>query len=501
MGRFLVLGIFCAGNLLNEMMQLTFSPVFAATEEAFDASAAAVTWLPTIYLALFAPAALALAMLRTSAGLRVCLVGGAVLQAIGAWLRFLACMTTSTWPRGAFPLLLSGQALAALAQPVYTNLPAALTATWFSSGDRSLATVIATLANPVGNALGSVVPALLVPDGAKPADAAAALSHITLAQAAAATAVALATLAFVADAPAVPPSASAALRRVAIATAAARRKTGDNDDDVGSNDEHSSSLAVLLPPPSGARDLASEGGKGNTLIFGSPFYCAALAASWVTAACAGVATEFGALACNANFAWLLAGFAVGLGVFNALLALLGQMLAPFGYSSVTAGIVGGAMLGAGLISALFAGAALRATGAFVPALRLGIAAAAAAMLVFLLMLRPGGEAGLLAAAALLGACAVPLLPLALENAAEATFPASEDTSAALLTACGKLVGVLGVLVLQPLVSASNCSTVITPAFFTIIAAIAAASACLFCFRRDYRRIAAERSAGAIEPQI
>ena len=75
--RYAVLALFCAGNGLNEMMQLTFSPVFAATEAAFGVSASAVTALPTLYLAAFAPAALALALLRTRWGLRPCVLAGA----------------------------------------------------------------------------------------------------------------------------------------------------------------------------------------------------------------------------------------------------------------------------------------------------------------------------------------------------------------------------------------------------------------------------------------
>jgi hypothetical protein len=133
--RFLVLALFCLGNGINEMMQLSFSPVFAATQAAFGVSTVAVTALPTIYLAAFAPAALALALLRTRLGLRACLLGGTALQALGAWGRFAACAAPTT--RGAFALLAAGQAVAELAQPVFTNLPAALAATCVSFPGRT----------------------------------------------------------------------------------------------------------------------------------------------------------------------------------------------------------------------------------------------------------------------------------------------------------------------------------------------------------------------------
>lgn len=471
--RFLVLALFCLGNGVNEMMQLSFSPVFAATQAAFGVSAVAVTALPTIYLAAFAPAALALALLRTRLGLRACLLGGTALQALGAWGRFAACAAPTT--RGAFALLAVGQAVAALAQPVFTNLPAALAATWFSSADRALATVAATLANPIGNALGSVVPGLVVPDGASPAVAAAALARITLAQAVIASLVAAAVFAFVDDAPADPPSAAAALRR-----AAAARGGCDGGDDDGRD---AGAGAALL------------GGGVTTAVdaVATPVArpSAPLKAAWVT-----LSRDAAALVRNTNFLWLLAGFALGLGVFNALISLLGQLLAPCGYSPATAGLAGGAILASGLLTAIGAGVVLRLTGAFVPALRVGIAGAAVTMVGFLLTLRPHGEIELLVAATALGAAAVPLLPLALENAAEATHPIAEDASAALLTAAGKLCGVVFVVALQPLAALSTCATVATPVAAVVVAVIAVAAACLFSFRVDYRRVAAEEAAAA-----
>jgi hypothetical protein len=489
--RLLVLALFCLGNGVNEMMQLSFSPVFAATQAAFGVSAVAVTALPTIYLAAFAPAALALALLRTRLGLRACLLGGAALQALGAWGRFAACAAPTT--RGAFALLAAGQAVAALAQPVFTNLPAALAATWFSSADRALATVAATLANPIGNALGSVVPGLVVPDGASPAVAAAALARITLAQAVVASLVAAAVFALVDDAPAEPPSAAAALRRAAAARgggdgggAGGGGNGGGGDGDGGGNDGSDAgagaSAALLGGGATTAVDVVAKQAARPS---------APLAAAWVA-----LLRDAAALVRNRNFCWLLVGFALGLGVFNALISLLGQLLAPCGYSPATAGLAGGAILASGLLTAIGAGFVLRLTGAFVPALRVGIAGAAVAMVGFLLTLRPHGEIALLVAATALGAAAVPLLPLALENAAEATHPIAEDASAALLTAAGKLCGVVFVVALQPLAALSTCATVATPVAAVVAAVIAVAAGCLFAFRVDYRRVAAEAAVAA-----
>ena len=149
------------------------------------------------------------------------------------------------------------------------------------------------------------------------------------------------------------------------------------------------------------------------------------------------------------------------------------------------------MLACSLFSAIAAGFALRSTGAFVPVLRLGIGAAAVGMVGFLCTLRPHGEVALLIAASLLGASAVPLQPLTLENAAESTFPIPEDTSASLLTGSGKLMGVVFVVALQPLVGANTCTSVVTPTAGAMGAAMVLSATCLLSFRADYRRREAE----------
>jgi hypothetical protein len=46
--------------------------------------------------------------------------------------------------------------LAAIAQPMFNSLPVVLAATWFSMSERDVATAIASLFNPLGNALGQV---------------------------------------------------------------------------------------------------------------------------------------------------------------------------------------------------------------------------------------------------------------------------------------------------------------------------------------------------------
>ena len=72
-------------------------------------------------------------------GLRLSLVAGAALQCFGGWLRYLGTVLLHDW---GFTVLLLGQGLAGLAQPVFTNAPAKLAGEWFPSSERELATVV-----------------------------------------------------------------------------------------------------------------------------------------------------------------------------------------------------------------------------------------------------------------------------------------------------------------------------------------------------------------------
>jgi len=475
--RFPVLALFCLGNFINEFCWNFFTPVYRETASVFNVSDAAVTLLPVAFLVVFPPAAILVSWVRGRYGMRGALVAGACVQAAGCWLRYAACAGVAPdRGRALFAVLLAGQALTALAQPVFTNLPAALAAVWFCPAGRPLATMLGAMANPVGNAFGALVPGLLVPPlgagGAGAVEGArAALAWLTLGQAAAATVVALGVWRWLPEAPPSPPSAAAAMQRGWGREGGA----GEGERRAGLEGGDSSGAKLL----EGAGAAASGGAPPPT--------------PWSE-----LRSAFRALLCGAehgSFRWLLGGFALGLGIANALLALLGQVLAPCGHGAGDAGLVGGALLGAGLLTAAGASAALSASRAYVGLLRLGMGGTLAGALGLLACLSPGvGLARLLPAAAAFGALAVPLQPLTLESAAELTFPLPADASAALLTAGGKLLGAALVGAMQPLLGRGpngGCAGLAAPAAILVLACLAAAAGALAMVRPQYRRLAAE----------
>lgn len=58
--------------------------------------------------------------------------------------------------RYSFALLLAGQCVAAVAQPFFTNLATRVAGQWFPRNERDTATVIGSMLNPIGNAIGQV---------------------------------------------------------------------------------------------------------------------------------------------------------------------------------------------------------------------------------------------------------------------------------------------------------------------------------------------------------
>lgn len=63
-----------------------------------------------------------------------------------------------------------GNTFAGLGQPFFLNSSALLAVTWFGDSSRALATTCASMANNVGNAVGSIFPTLFVDNKMTPVE-------------------------------------------------------------------------------------------------------------------------------------------------------------------------------------------------------------------------------------------------------------------------------------------------------------------------------------------
>lgn len=93
-------------------------------------------WLSMIYMIVYIPLVFPGTFLLKKKGVRVCLVAGAFLNALGAWLK-VACVSPDR-----FPVLMFAQTVCALAQIFTLGLPAKIAAVWFGPNEVSTATSI-----------------------------------------------------------------------------------------------------------------------------------------------------------------------------------------------------------------------------------------------------------------------------------------------------------------------------------------------------------------------
>lgn len=115
-------------------------------------------WLSMIYMIVYIPLVFPGTFLLKKKGVRVCLVAGAFLNALGAWLK-VACVSPDR-----FPVLMFAQTVCALAQIFTLGLPAKIAAVWFGPNEVSTATSIGIFGFQIGVAIGFLVPPIVIPN-------------------------------------------------------------------------------------------------------------------------------------------------------------------------------------------------------------------------------------------------------------------------------------------------------------------------------------------------
>ena len=160
-----------------------------------------------------------------------------------------------------YVLVFIGQSLSAIAQPCFVNSPGLLAANWFGQSERDVAVTVASLFAVVGNAVGQVLPPMMVNQHAEAVSPASSgggvnplivdgMKSLLLVQAVVAAAAYLLVFVFFKSHPPTPPSSSTAARDLAKQSARALAKSL-----VGQNPSASNLLSVsgvgdgASPPP------------------------------------------------------------------------------------------------------------------------------------------------------------------------------------------------------------------------------------------------------------
>ncbi|KAL8866406.1 MAG: hypothetical protein Q9198_008905, partial [Flavoplaca austrocitrina] len=140
-------------NIIVSWDWLSFSPVANTAADYFSTTSSIINWLSTAFLFAFAVAAPFTIYALHRGGPRLALITSSLLILSGNWIRYAG--TRASPPR--FPVTMFGQILIGLAQPFVLSAPTHYSSLWFSPRGRVSATAVASLANPLGGALGQLI--------------------------------------------------------------------------------------------------------------------------------------------------------------------------------------------------------------------------------------------------------------------------------------------------------------------------------------------------------
>eukprot|EP01137_Pigoraptor_chileana_P030615 Opistho-2@17354 len=161
--RWLMLFIVCLLNISNAAFWISYSPIADITSAYYDKSLTLVNLLSQIFMICYIPLGFSSSWALDARGLRFGVLIGAVLNFIGGWVRYASEFAPSR--DGSFAVLFFGQTLAACAQPFILNAPTKLAAVWFGEKERATANTIASVSNPLGVAIASVLAPVIVDTG------------------------------------------------------------------------------------------------------------------------------------------------------------------------------------------------------------------------------------------------------------------------------------------------------------------------------------------------
>ncbi|KAF9309651.1 hypothetical protein BG003_009515 [Podila horticola] len=191
-------------NLATGFVWLTYSPVATAAQGYLNCDNTIVNLTSILYFVAYLVMSPVSGWMFEKKGIKKSLLFGALIQLVGAWLRYFANFIESTPGNsgGRLALTLVGQIIAAGAQPFFLNVPPKFAAVWFSENGRTTATMIGSVSNAFAAAIAQLVIPAITTSPETMADSVLICAIIAT--------VAVIPVFFMADRPPTPPSPSAA---------------------------------------------------------------------------------------------------------------------------------------------------------------------------------------------------------------------------------------------------------------------------------------------------
>ncbi|KAJ9215259.1 hypothetical protein DTO166G4_3144 [Paecilomyces variotii] len=151
--RFLGLVQLVLLNIVVSWDWLTFSAISTTSAAYFQVSEGAINWMSTAFLFAFCLVTPITIFTLNKGGPKPAILATSALILVGNWIRYAGTKANG----GIFGLAMLGQILIGFAQPFCLSAPTRYSDLWFSDHGRTSATALATLANPLGAAIGQLV--------------------------------------------------------------------------------------------------------------------------------------------------------------------------------------------------------------------------------------------------------------------------------------------------------------------------------------------------------
>ncbi|KAF9932600.1 hypothetical protein FBU30_007746 [Linnemannia zychae] len=157
-------------NIATGFVWLTYTSALNAAKAFLNTTELIVSLTSIFYFIAFLIMSPVSGWMFEKKGIKFSLLFGAIIQVIGAALRYIATFVDSTpeSPGARLALTMVGQIIASGAQPFFLNAPPKFAAVWFSEDGRTTATMIGSVANALAAALAQlIIPVITVEDKPK----------------------------------------------------------------------------------------------------------------------------------------------------------------------------------------------------------------------------------------------------------------------------------------------------------------------------------------------
>ncbi|KAI8090034.1 major facilitator superfamily domain-containing protein [Halteromyces radiatus] len=161
--RFYGLTLICLLNIVSSINWLCVAPVPDYANTFFsNIGLTTINWFSNCFLLIYIVAGPISSYVYYRHSIKTGLLVGCILQIIGAWLRYFSTFINTTG--GRIGLAMLGQIFCGFGQPFILNASTPYASLWFSSKERSTASMAGGLANTVGMAIADLIVPSIVPD-------------------------------------------------------------------------------------------------------------------------------------------------------------------------------------------------------------------------------------------------------------------------------------------------------------------------------------------------